>query len=267
MPRKKLTVPDMMAQPYYMSILTLTNEFQGSDEYYGLEQIHYRYALQKNPKMPDHYKRKMKNFFGKELRELFEQSDDFEKRGLPRRIFRDCIPKGSHLSFYLKNLVDIKLLESVENSDGKKGYVTYFINDIYPTQEVFKNIDEKISPTALSPIYWGDPDIKIGNADWEKGVFFRPYFIGIPEEIFTPRGELIKEFEKAHQKLEDGIIAFGEFLRKNVKPNVDYPDKYPYEKTFSHKFGLYLELDLLSDIGIKAFKKEHKRYEEEQRKK
>jgi hypothetical protein len=196
----------------------------------------------------------MKNFFGKELRELFEQSDDFEKRGLPRRIFRDCIPKGSHLSFYLKNLVDIKLLESVENSDGKKGYVTYFINDIYPIQEVFKNIDERISPIALSPIYWGYPDIKIGNADWEKGVFFSPYFIGIPEEIFTPRGELIKEFEKAHQKLEDGIFAFGEFLRKNTKRNTQLPKDPNYGVDFSHKYGLYIELDLLSDKGIKTIK-------------
>jgi len=256
MPRKKLTVPDMLAQKYYRSIMSLTNEFQGSDPegYIGLQQIHYRYALQKDPKIPDHYKRKMKKFFGKELKELFKQSDDLEKRGLPRRIFRDCIPEGSHLSFYLKNLVDIGLLEKNDHKkeDNKTRYATYYVNYIYPVEEVFNPIKKRISPLAIQPLFCGDPDI--GNLDIDSGVWFEPYFIGIPEEVFNPKGEFKKEFEEAFHKFEDGINEFGKFLRKNTKRNTKIPKNPNYGIDLSHKYGIYLELQLLSDIGIKNIK-------------
>jgi hypothetical protein len=62
MVKTEMNVSDMMAQPHYRSIFTLTNEFDRGE---GLQQIHYRYALVENPDIPKHYQKKMKKHFGK----------------------------------------------------------------------------------------------------------------------------------------------------------------------------------------------------------
>ncbi|MDG6219620.1 MAG: hypothetical protein QCI00_09305, partial [Candidatus Thermoplasmatota archaeon] len=236
MPRKKLSLPDMMSQPYYKSIVTLTYEFECNDEF-GIQQIHYRYALQENPEMANHYKSKMKKFFGTKLEKLFEESDKLEQMGLPRRIYRNCIKEGSHLSFYLKNLVDSGVLQRKRGEDKKFRYFYNHPWEIYPIDEVLETI-KYLSGTALKDVSRGiSPEF--GNLYPSEGVFFNPFFIASPEFFFDPEEQEHKEeYNHAMENFECGIWLLAQFLRKYAKPNV-LENK---SSNISHHYGIFIDL-------------------------
>ncbi len=102
-----MTFDRLMKKPWYKSILNLTAHYKE-----GLQHMHYRYALEKDNKIPSHYKEKMKKFFGDTLQELYV-SDLIKK---------DCIKSSTGLSNFLTKLVDLKLLTQEEDKFGRYRY-------------------------------------------------------------------------------------------------------------------------------------------------
>jgi len=146
MTKTKMTLSDVYTQPYYRSIITLLRFF---DEVSGLTQTQIRYALQEDLEMTNIAKQKMKRYYGKELEKLFKISDDNESKGLPREIYRDCIKKGSHLSYYLNKLVEYNVIKKHKNDNGHPSYVIKTINynvfwDVKPTLSQIKDTSEKL---------------------------------------------------------------------------------------------------------------------------
>ena len=104
---------DILKQPHYKSIINLTLHYQ--DRIGELEQIHYRYALQKAFRFPKKYvKRK------KEIKKLFDNDiDDLYQDNLISK----CIKPGNTLSNFLKKLVDdYKILQRKKIRGNAFGY-------------------------------------------------------------------------------------------------------------------------------------------------
>lgn len=255
----------MLSQPYYRSILTLTNEFEEkniptiktrTDDdslNMGLQQIHYRYALQKDPDMADHYKRKMKKFFGDDLEKLFLESDLLEQRGFPRRIYRNCIREGSHLSFYLKNLVDAGLLQRKKHEDKKYRYFTPYPHFLLPVKEICKMM-KLISPIAIDFNKLPEMDSPF-HYKIDEGVLLKYYFIGMPVPVPTiDNQDDFNTYQDLFKNVQDSLLDLGKFLRE-ASP-IHEEKEYEYIRT-----GLYVDFQLFGDDVVKSifkFTKEKK---------
>ena len=279
MPRKKLTKQEMLTKPYYRSILALTHLYEDNELFLddfrdekdgekGLQQIHYRYALQENPDMPDHYMRKMEYFFDKEenmigadLEYFFKETEELEKKGMPGRLYRNCIKKGTHLNFYLKNLVNEDLLYRKKGNDGNYRYITthsYYVD----SASLVCNLMKSVSGFALD-VEGYVKDTKDIRVDKSKGIVFGDYFISQPDFLYGRESPFVKEYGKAIEKIKEGIMILGEYLKENAPPNkkikedtvcLSYDDFFTVET--SHRYGLYIDFSILSDKGLKQLQKQ-----------
>lgn len=113
MVRTERKFEDIIKQPHYKSIINLTLNFQDRNDV--LEQIHYRYALQKGFKFPKKYverKKEIKKFFGNELENLYKD-----------KLISKCIKPGNTLSNFLKKLSDdYKILQKKKIKGNAYGY-------------------------------------------------------------------------------------------------------------------------------------------------
>jgi len=164
--------------------------------------------------MTDITKRKMKRYYGKKLEKLFKISDDNESKGLPREIYRDCIKKGSHLSYYLNKLVEYGVIKKQEYANGNPSYIIKTIKyefwDIKPILSKIKDI----SKYAFVPIDIGEYST-ICNLNFGKGIGYNPLFVGFSPEIFGIKNkEDAKEFEQKMLKLREALLDFLIFARK-----------------------------------------------------
>jgi len=233
MVKTKMSVQDMLTQKHYISIFTLTNEFACEN---GLQQIHYRYALQEKPDLTEYYQNKMKKFFGNKLEKLFKESDMLEKMGYPRRIYRNCIKKGTHLSYFLNQMVKNGILYIKNNKEGKRSYDLKYLNYfVYPVKRLVGSI-KNMTPITIKFFYSGD--LNVGNFSTEKGMIFDIDFLKLPEEMFNPEEKQKKEFEYVMNKISDAIFDFGEYVKKVTKPNIE--DQKNKKQIWSHQFGIYV---------------------------
>ncbi|MCK4415756.1 MAG: hypothetical protein KAU84_01255 [Thermoplasmatales archaeon] len=185
MVKTEMTFDRLMKKPWYRSILNLTGGYEE-----GLQHMHYRYALQKDNKIPLHCRKKIEDFFGDSLQKLYDG----------HLVEKDCIKSSTGLSNFLQKLVDppFKLLTRKEDEYGKYRY--------YTSQNIsggfFKTAAEK--QMDLYPIY------EINNIEFILGSPFtidKPphqtictgYLFGLPTEIdfgsyYTPgETKIIKE--------------------------------------------------------------------------
>ena len=159
MVKTRMTFDKLMKQPWYRSIIYLTNEYKE-----GLQQMHYRYALQENYKPPLHYKEKMQKFFGKSLQKLYDA----------HRIEKDCIKSTTGLSNFLTKLVEFKLLTQKKDRYGKYVY--------YTSPLIFSEFDKTKATMKIdcySPEVVNNIDMLLGYPKTKKHGFKIPY------EIFT----------------------------------------------------------------------------------
>jgi hypothetical protein len=230
MVKTKMTAFDMMTKPYYRDIIKLTRvfEFKIKNED-GLQQVHYRYALQESPDMPDYLKKKMKRFFGKKLEQMYENGE----------ISKGCISKGTHLSFYLKNLVENEILFKEKGKDNKYRYTIK--NPLFVETSIKKIVGLMNSipkPTILPMIQQYD-DFK--NIDLKKRLVCDAHFLGIPSKVFMPNNKKDeRKLEEEIQKLYNAVLEFINYLKSVSTPNLSYQDNLE-KQSFSHHFGIFFE--------------------------
>jgi hypothetical protein len=133
---------DLVTLDDYGSIIYLTSLFQepknrgknNTDKEFGLEQIHFRYALQKDFKFPNKWikkEREIKNFFGNKINPLYND----------QTIVKNSIKPGNTLSMILKKLVfDYKILER----EKKGSSFRYSISKEYRGKTIAKTVKHEI---------------------------------------------------------------------------------------------------------------------------
>ena len=255
-----MSVQDMMSQEHYISIFTLTYEFDRGE---GLQQIHYRYVLQENPGLTEYYQNKMKRYFGNDLEKLFKESDMLEKMGNPRRIYRNCIKTGTHLSYFLNQMVKHGILDRKTTEDGKKSYVLKEFNYfIYPIKMLVRRIKDT-APTTINFFY--PKGLDVGNFNIDKGVFFDIDFLKLPEVMFNPIDQhQKKEFKTVMNNLSIAVFDFGEYVKKVIKPNAPYQNSKT--QLCSHEFGIYVDCKVFNKKTHEKLLKEKETNENEKTK-
>ena len=115
MPKKNFSFNDVVEKwkPDYMSIIFLTNHFQGKQ---GLRLLHYRYALVENDKISSDWKKEMEEFFGWKLQQL-DIVQETQK----------CITTRQNLIDKIHNLEDWGILKTIPKTK-KDGFTRYKIN-------------------------------------------------------------------------------------------------------------------------------------------
>jgi len=159
MVKTKMTFGKLMKQPWYRSILNLTVQYKD-----GLQQMHYRYALQKGYKIPSHYKEKMQKFFDKSLQKLYDM----------HLIEKDCIKSSTGLSNFLTKLVEFKLLTQKKDKYGK--YVYYASPLIFSE---FDRTESKLKIDRYPAEVINDIDMLLGYPEAKE------HELKIPCEIYT----------------------------------------------------------------------------------
>jgi hypothetical protein len=134
--------------------------------------MHYRYALQRNNNIPDHYREKMQKFFGDSLQNLYDN----------HLIEKDCIKSSAGLSNFLTKLVDFSLLTRKRDRYGKYIYqASPLIFSEFNRIEVKEHIDMYPIDAINNIVHIiGQPSIKIKTPHeiGSLGCFF-----GLPTEV------------------------------------------------------------------------------------
>ena len=135
MGKKPMSIKNLLNRPYYRGIIFLLRNFQyqkdknGEIKTIGLRQLHFRYALMKEPNINESIENKIKDFFA-------EKTVTTPKKGRITllRLLQSSghITKGSvkspqKLSNYLDHLVKIDIIERY----GKRPNVRYTLTDKY----------------------------------------------------------------------------------------------------------------------------------------
>ena len=135
MQKKEFSFNDVVEKwkPGYMSIIFLTNHFQGKQ---GLRLLHYRYALVKNDEINEDWEQKMEEFFGGKLKQLY----------LLQEIHK-CITSRQNLIDKLHNLEKWGILKLVKPTKNRN-YPLYKIN-----KENYKKIDTTLRKNRLKKLF------------------------------------------------------------------------------------------------------------------
>lgn len=231
MVKTKMSFKKIMTQSHYSSIIKLTNIYQKKEN--GLQQMHYRYALQENYNIPKHYKKKMKAFFSDEK---LPSLDDLYKTEF---IYRDCIKTQTLLSNFLKKLTDdYKLLTRKIDRYGKyKYFVSPTLLNEFSRSEVKQSIDEypKDFINTIGPIERIGSDVDTPYKSYFDGCIF-----GLPtmyEKYVTEEDNkqikqslinIYKELNKINNiklKYMDGASHFSFYGKVVIDPKIkEYMD-------------------------------------------
>jgi len=135
LPKKNFSFNDVVEKwkPGYMSIIFLTNHFQGKQ---GLRLLHYRYALVKKDDISAGWKQKMEEFFGWKLNQLYIIQE-----------IQKCITTRQNLVKKLHNLVEWGIIEPLPEANNRD-YPLYRIN-----KENFKRIDLTLRKNRLNKLF------------------------------------------------------------------------------------------------------------------
>jgi len=120
-------------KPGYMSIIFLTNQFQGKQ---GLRLLHYRYALVEKDEISQEWKKEMEGFFGWKLKQLYILQE-----------IKKCITTRQNLIDKLHNLEDWGILKTIPKTK-KDGFTRYKIN-----KENYKKIDITLRRNRLKKLF------------------------------------------------------------------------------------------------------------------
>jgi len=215
---KGMSVLDMDKHKHYVSIFNLTEIFQKMEKgkaIRGLEQKHYRYALQKDKNI----KRKLlylKTFFEDE--QGIDRLDELYKKKL---IFKDCIEPGKKgngdtLNEFLWNLVDMGFLKVLNPDTRPRQYIldSTIKNEFY--KEIIKgDIDWDWTRDKMNRLDGGNISVKTPYTVLVDG-----YLFGIPciqstdsnKEVFTSKEK--KTIEDCISKIFDNLTIINKINSK-----------------------------------------------------
>lgn len=273
MVRTKLSPIDVLTKPqyeHYLSILLLTKKFQ--DKEGGLQQKHYRYALQKGVKKENF---KMQKFFSNDkginlLESLYEDG----------MISKDCIKpdkedkktgkikRNNTLSNFLWLLVDHGWLDMANPGEKNikyrvpetfgyefdKSYYAKIITDFPPTEmrgiiaEGFSSIKSKKYDVSYDNMFFGIPKVMFDEMDREK---LGQAFVNIHKIIFEVI-KLKKEFYKKKDVPEANRLHFFCSYELRPKDRKDIPKEglSDDDKCLRRKYALLIQTDEPKPITI-----------------
>ena len=120
-------------KPEYMSIIFLTVHFQGKK---GLRLVHYRYALVKNDSISQEWEKKMEEFFGWQLKQLYLLQE-----------IKKCITTRQNLIDKLNKLENWGILKTTKRTK-EKDYTLYKIN-----RENYNRIDLTLRKNKIKKLF------------------------------------------------------------------------------------------------------------------
>jgi len=212
----------------YGSIIFLTIYFQNpknrgkdsKDQDFGLEQIHYRYALQENFKFPKKWVKKEReviDFFGDGLDILYKQKE----------IVKNSIKQGNTLSIILRKLkFDYGILEREEKGNSFR----YSISKEYHGKTIAKFVKNELDIFKGNEIhqnFFSPEHIKIENPELPYDTLIHLVTFGISDNF-------IKSLDKEEKK---------EFMNTIIEiyHNVAILSNFKYQKTGKKDFlGIYV---------------------------
>ena len=249
---------------HYLSILILTKTFQDKEN--GLQQKHYRYALQKGVKKENF---KMQKFFSncKGINLLESLYED-------RMISKDCLKpdkedkkigklkRNNTLSNFLRLLADRGWLDITNPGEKNKKYtipdtfgyefdkINYakIITDFPPTEmrgiiaEGFSSIKSKKYDISFDSMFFGIPEIMFDEMKKEDREKLENAFVNIHENIFKVI-QLKKEFYKKKDVPEANRLHFfcSSKLRPKDNKNIPKEGLSDDDKCLHRKYALLIK--------------------------